>query len=210
MNLICICSKSPNPLLYHCIEQLYKIQVDDTYKICVVDSDSDDLSNYDAVKQSFPEVDICFIKNKNYEYGAWKYALSKYPCCKTYFCIQDSNIIHKRINLDLLDDKNVYTFHHHSGYNSHKEILQKGIENLKNSGLNYDQIIYTNFNLAQHSSFIVNNKIMKDIFETLTLPPIDKIGSCFYERNFGIYFICKDINTHNLYNFLTKHHGLRN
>ena len=44
----------------------------------------------------FPNVEIFFIKNKNYEYGAWKYALSIYPNYDIYFCIQDSIIVKKK------------------------------------------------------------------------------------------------------------------
>ena len=209
--LICICSKSPNSLLYKCINMLYKIQIDDSlkYKICVVDSDSDDLSTYKKINKDFPNVEIYFIKNKNYEYGAWKYAKTIYPNYDLYFCIQDSIIINKKINLSAVNDTNVYTYHEYSGYNSHLEIKDKGIDNIKNTGLDYAGLIDTNFKLAQHSIFIVNNRVMKDIFKTLDKPPIDKDGSCFYERNFGLYFIIKGINTINLKQYVTKHNGKR-
>jgi hypothetical protein len=81
-----------------------------------------------------------------------------------------------------------------------------GIENLMNSGLNYIPIIDTDFTLAQHCSFIVNNKVCKDIFEHLTIPPVTKQGSCMYERNFGIYFIDKSIHIMNLYHNMDKMH----
>lgn len=210
--LICISSKSPNKYLFECIKMLYKIQVkdDSTYKICIVDSDSNDFSYYDEIKQFFPNVEIYFIKNKNYEYGAWKYIFDKYPYYHNYFCIQDSIIINNYINLDDIDDNNVYTYHEYSGYTSHLDIKQKGIENLRESNLkNYDLEIDKKFTLAQHNIFIVNNKIMKDIFMTLTKPPVDKHGSCFYERNFGLYFILKKINAIPLNNHLNKIHGER-
>jgi hypothetical protein len=44
---------------------------------------------------------------------------------------------------------------------------------------------------------------------TLQIPPIDKTESCFYERNFGLYFILKNIITHNMYDFFMKEHGGR-
>ena len=206
--LICICSKFPNPLLYSCIDELYKKQIntEHTYKIHVVDSDSDDLLFYNKIKHCFPNVEIHMIKNKNYEYGAWKYILDKYPSFDMYFCIQDSMTITKHIDLNVLD---AYTFHNYTVYNSHPNIKDLGIENLKDSGLNYMPIIHANFNLAQHSSFIVNNKTMKDIFKHLTIPPIDKNGSCFYERNFGIYFLDKEIHTIDLYNYIEKINGNR-
>jgi len=83
------------------------------------------------------------------------------------------------------------------------------MENLKGSGLNYMPIIDTDFNLAQHNSFIVNKKILEDMFKHLTIPPINKDGCCFYERNFGLYFIDKCIHTHDLYNYMMKISSLR-
>ena len=65
-------------------------------------------------------------------------------------------------------------------------------------------LIHTRFVLAEHSSFIVNNAIMKDIFTTLQIPPIDKEGSCCYERLFGLYFIIKKINTVSFTNYVNK------
>ena len=190
---------------------LYKIQIQDSlkYKLCVVDSDSDDLSMYEKINKDFPNVEIHLAKNKNYEYGAWKYALTTYPNYDLYFCIQDSIIINKKINLNAINDKNVYTYHEYSGYDSHLNIKEKGIDNIKNTRLEYSDLIDTKFNLAQHSIFIVNNKVMKDIFKTLNVPPVDKDGSCFYERNFGLYFIIKGINTIDFKKYLTKHNGGR-
>jgi hypothetical protein len=211
--LVCISSKYPNPYLHTCINELYKTQINtnpDEYQIHVVDSDSDDLIYYNKIKEDFPNVEIHMIKNKNYEYGAWKYIYDKYPTFDIYFCIQDTTIIHTYIDLNILNDKTSYTFHHHSGYNSHIWIKEKGIENLKDSGLNYHSIIDTDFNLAQHTCCIVNNTIIKDIFKHLTIPPIDKDGSCFYERNLGIYFLDKNIQTINLYDFMYKKNGGRN
>ena len=209
--LIVISSKSPNKCLYDCIDNLYKIQIKNStnYKICVVDSDSNDLTIYENVKSSFPLVEIDFVKNKNYEYGAWNYAYSKYPNYDIYMCIQDSIKINKKIPFNIVNNNNSYIFYHHSGYNSDPPIKNAGIQNLKNCDLNYKPIIDTNFCLAQHSSFIVSNSVIKDIFNTLQIPPIDKIGSCFYERNFGLFFILKNIITHNMYDFFTKIHGGR-
>jgi hypothetical protein len=62
---------------------------------------------------------------------------------------------------------------------------------LKDSPLDYSKIIDTHFMLSQHNIFVVNNNIMKDIFDNLTIAPIDKNESCSYERLFGIYFILK-------------------
>ena len=197
--------------MYDCIDNLYKIQIKNSknYKICIVDSDSNDLTIYENVKYSFPLVEIDFVKNKNYEYGAWKYAYSKYPNYDIYMCIQDSIKINKEVPLHVVNNNNSYIFYHTSGYNSDLQIKNAGIQNLINGDLDYTSIIDTNFCLAQHCSFIVSTSVIKDIFNTLQIPPIDKYGSCFYERNFGLYFIFKNIITHNMYDFFTKIHGGR-
>jgi hypothetical protein len=211
--LICISSKFPNPQLYDCIDSLYKVQINKDpnyiYKIHVLDSNSSNFINYIKINKDFPDVKIHIIKNKNYEYGAWKYSLDKYPNFDIYFCIQDSQIIHTYIDLNAVNDKSAYTFHHNSGYNSHPEIKHLGIENLRESKLNYVSIIDSNFTLAQHNSFIINKNILEDMFKHLTKPPTDKSGSCFYERNFGIYFLDKNIITIDLTNYINKTHGKR-
>jgi len=207
--LVTINSKSPNKILYMCVAALYKIQIDEThtYKVCIVDSDSDDTSEYDVVKSVFPDIEIHFVKNKNYDYGAWKYAQTIYPMYDIYFCIQDSIIIRKKIDLNLVDDTNVYSFHHHSGYLYEKANIERGKESVRNSGLtNYEHLLDTLFNLATHNSFIVTNKIIKDIYLTFQNPPIDHIGTRMYERNFGLYFITKNINSINLGDYCMKHH----
>ena len=209
--LIVISSKSPNPFLYNCIENLYKIQIKNNpnYKICVIDSDSNDFTNYNKIRREFPEVELHFIKNKNYEVGAWKYAYSKYPNYDKYFCIQDSNIVNSYIDTSIVDNKNAYTCHHNSGYNSHLTIKQMGIELLNYTGLDYTSIINTNFTLAQHLIVVVDNSIMKDLLNTFKELPIDKNGGCCYERNIGIYFIVKKIKTHDLSEKIKKISGGR-
>ena len=212
---ICISSKFPNPRLYTCIEQLYKIQINAEkspeyiYTVHVVDSDSSDCMYYNKIQEDFPNVQLHMIKNKHYEYGAWKYIVDTYDDADVYFCIQDTMSINSYINLNILNDTTAYTFHSASGYFSHPSIKADGIENLKGSGLNYIPIIDHYFLLAQHNSFIVNNTILKDIFKHLRYPPINKEGSCFYERNFGIYFLDKWINTINLCEFIDKFSGNR-
>lgn len=213
---ICICSKYPNPILYKCIENIYRnqINIDNTqgytYEIHIIDSDSDDFINYTKVSEDFSDVKIHMIKNKNYEYGAWKYMLDNYNSFDIYFCIQDTIIINNFIDLNKIDDSNVYAFHHNSGYNSHLSIKGIGIEYLKESNLDYNSIIHKNFNVAMHSTFIVNKKTIENIFNCLTIPPIDKNGSCTYERLFGLYFILSNINTIKLNNYMYKIHGKRN
>lgn len=210
--LVIICSKSPNDKLFTCIDLLYKIQIKDNlenYKICVVDSDSDNFTNYEVIKNNFPDVDIYYAKNKNYEYGAWKYAAELCPSYDAYFCIQDTMHIRRQIDISVINDKNVYTWHNNSGYYSHPSIKQMGIDNLKTAGLNYEPFIDSGFALSFGCIFIVNYNTIKNIFETFRVPPINKDGSCMYERNFGLYFIINNITTMDLSGYLDKIYGQR-
>jgi len=207
--LFVISSKSPNPNLYTCVNRLYDFYINNLsrQKVCIIDSDSDNIDNYTKVKRDFPHVDIHFVKNKNYEYGAWKYAYTLYPNYNKYVCIQDNIIFHKHAPLDIIDNNNTYILYHFSGFYCHPEIKEKAKPFL--TSLDYTELIDTPFTLASHSSFIVSNDVMKDIFDTLKQPPIDKDGSCIYERCFSLYFILKNIKTHNLYEYASKIHGGR-
>lgn len=202
--LIVISSKSPNSILHQCIDSLFKVQIKNrpNYKVCVVDSDSDNMEVYDKIKGDFPSVDLHFIKNKNYEYGAWKFASETYPDYDIYFCIQDSLVINKEVPLSTVDNTNAYIFLHPSGFTLDKDIKNIGKRLLNSARLEYD--MNSPFTIAQHSSFIVNNAVMKDIFKRLTTPPTNKGGSCSYERVFGVFFTNNNIKTHDLQDYFTK------
>ena len=212
--LIVISSKSPNPRLYTCIQKLYEVQIQDnldSYKICVVDSDSSDFTNYKLVEKDFPDVDILYAKNKNYEYGAWKYALSMYGGYDKYFCIQDTVVIHKQINIEEVNDNCAFIHYCVSGYMwETPDVKLSGINVLTQSKLtNYEPLLETHFVFAQHSVFVVTKNVIEDIFQSLPIPPTDKKGSCNYERLFGLYFITKNIRTIDLQFCVTKVHGNR-
>jgi SAM-dependent methyltransferase len=209
--LIIISSKYPNPHLFSCIENLYKIQIKDdiNYKICVIDSDSDNTTHYDNVKKHFPEVEIHFIKNKNYQYGAYKYAYKLYPTYNYYWCIQDTIIITKYIDTSIVNDKNIYSCFSFSGFYSHMSIKELGIKLLKDCNLDYSNIIDTYFNLATFNTFIITNNIIKDIFSTIKNAPVDKNEESVYERIYGIFFIRKHINTQDLTPYIHKIYGGR-
>jgi hypothetical protein len=206
-----ICSKSPNPYVYRCIERLYTLQIrndtENNYKVVIVDSDSDDFTNYDRIKNDFPEVDIHLAKNKNYEYGAWKYAFSLYPDDDIYFCIQDTLIMHHTLDLSVINDTNAYTYHVDCGFDL--ELRDTSTELLADCELNWKPFMGRNFILATHSSFIVTRPTMHDIFQTLTKPPVNKFGCCSYERIFGVYFILKGKKTIDMSGSLKKIHGNR-
>lgn len=204
--LITISSKSPNKILIECISALYKNLYDENpnTKIIIIDSDSDNLDTYNIIKKDFHLIDIIFCKNKHYEHGAWNYAYTIYPDYDNYMCIQDSCILNKPIDLNIIDNNNAYTFHNNTGYNKHLCIKGCGIKLLTDSGLKYHDIINTDFILAQHTSFIVNNSTIKDLVSTFIHFPINKEGSNSTERNFGLYFILKGIKTHDLHTYFTK------
>jgi hypothetical protein len=210
---ICICSKYPNLYLYTCIENLYKHQInkdpEKIYNIHVIDSDSSDLIYYKDIERDFPRVNLHFIKNKNYEYGAWKHIYMKYPQYNIFFCIQDTICINKYIDLNVLNNNTAMIFFDHAGYYSDPPAKPFGLEVLRDSNLSYETIIDVTFTMAQHNCFIVKNNIIKDIFNHLTIPPNNKIDACSYERIFGIYFIAKGINTINLFDYMEKIHGGR-
>tara|TARA_Y100000593_G_scaffold74585_1_gene137360 strand:- start:434 stop:1216 length:783 start_codon:yes stop_codon:yes gene_type:complete len=74
------------PFIYNCIQSIRKYH-DDT--IIVVDSDSDDKSYFDVLKNGFEDVIIEDIANKNYMTGAVWYAYEKYKA-KNYYFLHDS------------------------------------------------------------------------------------------------------------------------
>ena len=210
---IVISSKSPNPHLYDCIANLYQVQItkdqdpENHYNIMVVDSDSDDFMEYDKVSRDFPEVEIHAVKNRNYEYGAWKYAYELYSQEDIYFCIQDTNILHHPIDLSPIREKCAYTFHVDSGFDLEIQDLCRQL--LAPSGLDYEPYFGRNFCIATHSIFIVHKDTIADIFRTLPIPPINKFGSNSTERIFGLYFILRGIETIDMSKNIHKIHGLR-
>lgn len=207
--LITICSKDPKILLIENIINLNKIFNGYETKICIIDSDSKDFAIYNEISENHPLIDIHFIKNQNFEYGAYKYSYFTYPDYDIYCCIQDTFMFIDNIDISKIDDQTAFTFNNDSGFHSHPSIKHLGVELLKNVKLEYKEIINTNFNLATHSSFIVTNYTIKNIFETLINPPKNKEESCCYERLFGLYFTIKKLKTINISERIKKTHGNR-
>lgn len=205
--VILICSKHPNTFLYANIEKIRDIYKN--AKIAVIDSDSEHFDTYTNIKESFPEVDIHFLKNKNYEYGAWKIGYELYPNYDIYMCIQDALLIQQAIDLTIVNSNNVYTFFHCSGFLFDIPTIPIVKQLTLNTNLNYENLIPTLFNIAAHSSFIVNNYVLKHMYSLLIHPPISKIGGRAYERIFGLYFILHSIKTHPMNEYFTKLGGGR-
>ena len=84
MNKVLITYSCFNPptTLVESIQSVYDyfdIGTDQSYKIICIDNDSSITSTYDEVREKYPNVEIVYTKNKNYEWGAYKYAYENYP-----------------------------------------------------------------------------------------------------------------------------------
>jgi len=213
--LVIISSKSPNPFILNCIDTLYNIQFLDyninDVKICIIDSDSDNFDNYDIIKKKFPLIEIHFIKNKNYELGAWKSGYKLYPNYDIYFCLQDSMFITDKINFDKINDKIAYSMQWNTKYFSDETRKNRAIELLENVDLEYKDIIDNKFPIALNCSFIVSNNVLENIINTFINLPVMKLDSIVTEGLIGIYFVSKKIQTFNVANSkIKKIHGKRN
>ena len=194
--------------LMECIKNLYNIQITDEfqYKIICVDNDSEITTTYDIINNVFPEVEICYVKNKNYEWGAYKYAKEIFHFFDIYMCLQDTIVITKKIDISLIKENEVFSIFHKSGFFSHPCIKnRKNLERfLKNTNLDVKGIIDTRFILSQHNTFIISKRNLDIMYETLKNPPICKLDTNFYERLYGLYFIIKKIKTINLEPYVKK------
>jgi len=75
------CYNPPSSLL-DSIQSVYSKVINiNHFRIAIVcvDNDSNILTTYDIIKSKFPDVEIIFNKNKNYEWGAYKYAHDNFP-----------------------------------------------------------------------------------------------------------------------------------
>lgn len=201
------CYNPPNCLI-ESIQSLYDLQITNEYdyKIICIDNGSDILTTYDVIKKRFPFVEIIYANNKNFEYGAYKYALNNFPNFDIYVCLQDTIIIKKRIDLNPIKKNWIYLFYERSGFHRHSTIRKGESYNrlMKNINLDVDDIIDSWFNIACYCIFIIIKSDLHDLFETLTNPPIKKIDTNFYERLFGMYFIKKKFKTINIENNIKK------
>ena len=214
--LVIISSKNPKKILIENINNIYKFIVSKEYnfKICIVDSESSDFSVYNIIKDAYPMIELHFVKNKNYEYGAYKYGFSLYPNYDIYICLQDTLLLTKEIDLSKINDETCYSFDCYKGFKgwgakNGEKVKHNAYALLKNCDLTYKDKIHGKFNLVVHNSFFVSNHVIKDIFKTLINPPITKTDSGCYERIFGLYFIKKNIKTINLQDYVKKFHGNR-
>lgn len=188
--LCVISTKNPNKILLETITNVNKYYSD--FDIVIIDSDSD---NFETFKQIPSYVKVEYIKNKNWELGAWYYAFNKYNTYDIYMFIQDS---FTPIKLMKLDYDNIINSDYFYSVEGNTTLQNWGYpNNLKN--------IYNNTKLqfisdmdgnsqitaAYHSSFITNLNITKKILELEEIYIDKKIkktkSDCFFsERTIGI------------------------
>lgn len=94
----------------------------------MVDSCSDDFSEYIKVKQQYPEVEIMLTNNINYEFGAYKQAYTLYNDYDIYMCIQDNMIFNNdQVDLSQISNDRVCVMAScRNGFASHLIIKERG------------------------------------------------------------------------------------
>tara|TARA_B100001094_G_scaffold84160_1_gene80476 strand:+ start:629 stop:1306 length:678 start_codon:yes stop_codon:yes gene_type:complete len=187
------CYNPPSSLL-DSIQSVYSKVINiNHFRIAIVcvDNDSNILTTYDIIKSKFPDVEIIFNKNKNYEWGAYKYAHDNFPYYDFYFCLQDTIIFEKPFDIDLIEDNSPYTIFHSGGF----KLMGRGFssQDLLNhkmfkQNINFDDMVNEDFILCQHNTLLITRSDLSKLFKFLINPPTNKIETEMYERIFGAYF----------------------
>ena len=186
-------TRNPTQILYNTIANMRYYYPD--FDIVVIDSDSDNSDMLYKICEDFQDIKIEFIKNKNYELGAWHYAFYKYNNYKVYMFLQDTLCPTCRIpdfdNLILIDNI-VFSFHYmpyiaEGGYIENLRDIYRGSELSFISEFPDDHVITG----GAHSSFIANKNIcakileLEDVYREKQLVK-SKIDSWLSERTVGI------------------------
>jgi hypothetical protein len=195
-NLCVICTKNPNVVLLNTINGIKRFYPE--FDIVVVDSDS---TNMEGFRTLPTDVTVEFIKNKNWELGAWTYAYNKYNNYKIYMFLQDCIEPIQRIpnfHTNTFENETLYSFHH-------TEVIERGqfswvpkkyMEQFntvyQNTPLEFiHNIPRTQFTLTCHTSFITNNTNVRTLIQ-LEDAYIEKnikktkVDSCITERTCGL------------------------
>tara|TARA_Y100000816_G_C26055090_1_gene553583 strand:- start:80 stop:688 length:609 start_codon:yes stop_codon:yes gene_type:complete len=162
------------------------------FDIVIIDSDSD---NMEIFKELPSDITIEFIKNKNWELGAWYHAFNRYYYYDIYMFIQDSLLPTKSFPFEydnIIHEDYLYSFHYKVQLKAGGH-LQKLRDVYQDTELNYISEMCENTLItgAAHSSFIANANMTKKI---LQLEKIyiekelikTKIDSWLSERTVGI------------------------
>jgi len=96
--LCVISTKNPTNLIVETVNNVKKYYSD--FDIIIIDSDSD---KFDFFNQIPSDVKIEYIKNQNWELGAWNYAFNKYKNYDLYMFIQDSLTPNKKLIVNWKD-----------------------------------------------------------------------------------------------------------
>ena len=210
--LAVISSFNPSTTLLSTITKLQEYYSE--FDIVIVDSDSTDYSMYHSLP---PECKVDYVKNKNFELGAWTYAFKAYPNYDVYMFIQDTLTPICRIpdfNETTYENGTIYTFHYNStlgagGY------FQELVDVYRDSNLHFISQLDPAMCITggAHSSFITNKEhvpIILQLEDTYIHKNLKKtkIDSWLSERTVGIIAdtLPKRIN---IWNYFTKIHGNR-
>jgi hypothetical protein len=197
-----ISSYNPSQILLDTIDSIKKIYSD--FDIVIIDSDSAELNTYDKLPK---EIKVHLIKNKNYEWGAWKKGYELYPNYDIYMCIQDSFPPLRRADVDSLKENDIMACKWKCGFGNDPHCIPEVRNLLKNTKyenshvFNYDHHDPDPFYVASHTFLITNKKNLCHLFETLPNLPTNKLGSRAMERVLGIAI------AHNEYNWICISNG---
>jgi hypothetical protein len=191
--LCVICTKNPTDILLNTILKIKQYYSD--FDIIIIDSDSNNFTIFQKISK---DIKIEFIKNKNWELGAWYYAYNKYNMYDIYMFIQDSIVPIKKIEFDynnIMNTNYFYSFHFNENMNKNSKYKTLYNTLFENTDLNFiSNMKNKNKNITgtMHSSFITNKYITKQILK-LEQIYIDKnilykskINSWLSERTIGI------------------------
>tara|TARA_R110002051_G_scaffold5990_1_gene29703 strand:+ start:2546 stop:3208 length:663 start_codon:yes stop_codon:yes gene_type:complete len=185
---------NPTTSLIDSIQSLYDtVKINDVkHKIICVDNNTEyKFTTYDIIREKFPNVEILCVKNKNYEWGAYKYAYDNFPNYDFYFCLQDTIIFEKGFDISNIEDNSPYTIFHSGGFkNMGRGFSSQDLLNhrLFKQNINFDDMVNEDFILVQHNTFLITKLDLSKLFKALNNPPINKIDAEMYERIFGAYF----------------------
>ena len=162
------------------------------FHIVIVDSSSTNRFYYDRIHED-EKTHKDFINNKQWELGAWYYALKKYNTYKNYMFIQDSLVPKKKIDMSMIDLGYVYSYHYNAkwgdgGYlNRIRQVYSKNNESFL-SKISPNKPITG----GAHNSFISSRKNAISIVFNMQYPYITnnysktKVDSWISERILGV------------------------
>lgn len=219
-NILIVYSCFNPPLcLITSIQSVYNLQIKNdnahNYEIVCIDNGSSITTTYNMINKQFPLVKIVNANNKNFEWGAYKYALKHFNIYDIYICLEDTLILKKKLDLQMITNGCVGIAVNKCGFNHFQHVYKMNIEQVlkcddfkrltKDTIINsQNDLIKTHFAIAQHNSFIITKTDLHNLFSILKNPAIKKIDSCLYERLFGYFFIQNQIDTIDITNHLIK------